>query len=93
MKVFALSPLAMTLLTIAAVNLFTLGAGGDGTFFSNPAINYQDFTAFNVLVVVVSLMWGYICVGIGFGIYKIFQHLQVIQENRMEVRPIMKEAL
>ena len=33
MKVFALSPLAMTLLTIAAVNLFTLGADGDGAFF------------------------------------------------------------
>ena len=32
MKVFALSPLAMTLLTIAAVNLFALGADGDGTF-------------------------------------------------------------
>jgi len=93
MKMYALSPLAMTLLTIAAVNLFALGAAGQGTFFSNPTINYRDFTAFNILVVVISLIWGYICVCLGFGIYKTLQHLQVIKETRPEVGPIMNEAL
>jgi len=93
MKVFALSPLVMTLLTIAAVNLFAWGASGAGTIFSNPAGDYQDFVTFNILAVVVSLVWGFICVGIGFGIYKILQGLQVIKETRIEVGPAINEAL
>ena len=76
LKVFALSPLAMTLLTVATVIILDLGASGG----MDP-----DFFSFIVFVVALVLVWGYICVGIGFGIYKLLRRKQLIQdEERLE---------
>jgi hypothetical protein len=36
-----------------------------------------------------SLVWGYICVGIGFGGYKLLQYFNIIKRERMtEAEPI-----
>ena len=82
MKVFALSPLAMTILTIAVLDLMAIGfSTGDGAILSNSFGRDQDFISFNILVLALSLVWGYICVGIGFGIYRLLQHSRIIRDE------------
>jgi hypothetical protein len=39
------------------------------------------------VVLAFSLIWGYVCVGIGFGIYKLLQHLQIIRDEAIGVAP------
>jgi hypothetical protein len=80
-KVFVLSPVAMTILTIAVMNLLATGASGDGTILSNSLIKDQDFISFNILVLAFSLIWGYLCVGLGFGIYKLLQRSRIISDE------------
>jgi hypothetical protein len=85
LKIFALSPIAMTVFIIAWVNLLGMAAPGVGMMSSNPVANYQDFISSNLLFAVVTLIWGYICVGTGFGIYKLLQRFRIIpDEGRME---------
>jgi hypothetical protein len=81
MKAFALSTIAMTILTIAVLDLMAMGTSGDGTILSNSLIRDQDFISFNILVLTLSLIWGYICVGIGFGIYKLLQRSRTIRDE------------
>ena len=81
MKGFALSPIAMTMLTVSLVNLLAIGTSGDGVILSNPAVKDQDFISFNILVFALSLIWGYICVGIGFGIYKLLKQIGLIKDR------------
>ena len=81
MKAFALSPVAMTVLTIAVINLLATGASGEGSNLSNSLIRDQDFISLNILVLTFSLIWGYICVGMGFGIYKLLQRSRIISDE------------
>lgn len=84
MKVFALSPLAMTVLTLAALNLLTLSStSGDAVFSS--AADFQDFTNFNLLVAGITLLWGYLCVGIAYGLYRILQRVGFIKEDAISM--------
>jgi hypothetical protein len=69
---FALAPLAMVLLTISSMIVLDLGNQGQ--------VN-QDFMSFNLLVLAVTLMWGYICVGIGYGIYRLIQRRGYIKDE------------
>jgi hypothetical protein len=87
LKVFALSPLAMTILTIAMLNILALNNTGEAAILSNPAID-QDYISLNILGAAFTLIWGYICVGIGFGIYKLLQRRQFIRdEDNIEFVP------
>jgi hypothetical protein len=81
MKIFALSPIAMTILTITLLNLLALGTSDDSTILSSSLLKNQDFISFNMLSLIFSLVWGYICVGIGFGLYKLLQHLRIIRDE------------
>jgi uncharacterized membrane protein YciS (DUF1049 family) len=95
MKIFALSPIAMTMLTITLLNLVALGTSGDSTILSNPLVQDQDFISFNMLSLVFSLIWGYICVGIGFGLYKLLRHLRIIRDEEnteSQLRPISQHG-
>lgn len=74
MKVFALSPLAMTVLTLATVIIIDL---------SNSGSIDQDFSSFILLAVGLVLSWGYINVGIGYGIYKMLQHRGIIRDEEI----------
>jgi hypothetical protein len=81
LKVFALSPIAMTVLIIAWVNLLGMGAPETGMLSSSPVVNYQDFINSNSLFAVVTMVWGYMCVGTGFGIYKLLRRLRIIRDE------------
>jgi uncharacterized membrane protein YfhO len=83
LKAFALSPIAMTILTLILVNLLTLSGSGNGQILSNPIEMDRGFIPFNLLVLAFSLLWGYICVGTGFGIYKLLQRSQMIRDEVM----------
>lgn len=81
LKVFTLSPLAMTILTVAALNILKLGTTDENSLFSSPGVIDQDLIDLNVLGIAFALIWGYMCVGIGFGIYKILQKRGVIRDE------------
>lgn len=72
LKLFALSPLAMTLLTLATVIIMDSGSSG--------SIG-QDFSGLALLVIALVLSWGYISVGIGYGIYRLLQHRGIIRDE------------
>lgn len=80
LKVFALSPLAMTVLTIAALNLLALNPMGDAAIVANPAMD-QDYINFNIMGAAFALIWGYICVGIGYGGYKLMERRSIIRDE------------
>jgi len=87
LKIFTFSPLAMTILTIATLNILALGTAGEGTMLSNPGIIDQDFISLNILGAAFTLIWGYICVGIGYGIYRLLQLRQIIRDQEIVVAP------
>ena len=72
LKLFALSPLAMTLLTLATIIIMDSGNSG--------SIG-QDFSGLALLVIALVLSWGYICVGIGYGIYRLLQRRGTIRDE------------
>lgn len=80
-KGFALSPLAMALLTTAIVILMDLGNPGVSGAFAGPGQIDKQFLDFNLLVTALALVWGYICVGLGFGIYELLQRLGAIRDH------------
>ena len=86
--IFALSPMGMTLLTIGVVDLFAIGIAGNGTMSSVGSTRNQDLINFNIMIFVFSLLWGYICVGIGFGVYKLLRHLRIIRDEGNTVSPL-----
>jgi len=85
-KAFAFSPILMTLLTITLLNLLTWHDAENGQILSNPLVKDQDFIYFNLMVLAFSLIWGYICVGIAFGIYKLLQHSQMIRDEVISIQ-------
>ena len=74
LKLFALSPLAMMLLTLATVIIMSLSSSG--------SID-QDFSSLVLLVIALVLSWGYICVGIGYGIYRLLQRRGTIRDETL----------
>lgn len=73
MKVFALSPLAMSVLIVIVLSVISAGSQDWGMFQANPLASAENFFASPLWFVFLTLLWGYICVGAGFGIYKILQ--------------------
>ena len=85
LMVFALSPLAMALLTLATVILL------DG---SNSGYLDQSYSNFVGFVAALVLSWGYLCVGIGYGVYKFLQRRGSIQdETRAESIQLVQQPL
>jgi hypothetical protein len=82
-KAFAISPAAMTILTMAVMNLLPWSDSGTGQALAGPVGMDRDFIYFNLLVFAFSLIWGYICVWMGFGIYKLLQHSRIIREDEV----------
>ena len=72
LQLFALSPLAMMLLTLATVIIMSLSSSG--------SID-QDFSNLVLFVIALVLSWGYICVGIGYGIYRFLQRRGIIRDE------------
>jgi hypothetical protein len=50
-------------------------------FQANPLGGAENFFASPLWFVILTLLWGYICVGVGFGIYKILQRRGFIKDE------------
>jgi hypothetical protein len=79
--IFVLSPFAMAILMMVEAAIFSLiwpdlSMDSLDTTFKGSAGFYIVFALF-------SLVWGYICVGIGFGVYKLLQYFNIINLERM----------
>jgi hypothetical protein len=81
MKVFALSPLAMAILIVIFVWVLSIGGADGNTFSSIPGTNMEGFLGSYGWFAILALIWGYICVGVGFGIYKLLQHRRIIRDE------------
>ena len=89
-KAFALSPVVMTILIVIMVNMLSLDGGNWEMFANNPAENFETFFGSNILFAILALFWGYICVGIGLGLYKFLQRRGFIKdEARVQPVPIV----
>jgi phosphate/sulfate permease len=92
MKLYALSPLVMTLLVLILVNVLTIGNGGWNLLSSNPTANALGILGSNALFAGLTLLWGYICVGIGYGIYKLLQLQGFIKEEAVVTTTPLHQA-
>ena len=85
---YALSPLAMTALTLALMNIFLFAYVGVTAFPDMPISSLQGYTESTLAVGGLSLLWGYICVCIGYGIYKLLKSRGIIRdEQALELVP------
>ena len=81
MKVFALSPLAMAVFIFAFLTMLSIGKEDWNTFRSSSTMSAENFFGTTLLLVILSLVWGYVCVGIGYGIYKLLQRTRLIRDE------------
>lgn len=81
MKIFALAPLAMSVLVVLFLGLISASTQDWEMFSSNPMANAENFFGSPLWFVLLTLVWGHICVGIGFGIYKILQRRGFIRDE------------
>ena len=79
---YALSPLAMTALTLALMNIFLFAYVGVTAFPDMPVSSLQGYTESTLAVGGLSLLWGYICVCIGYGIYKLLKIRGIIRDEQ-----------
>jgi hypothetical protein len=85
MKGFAFSPFVMAVLIVLVVNLLSMGSGDWKLFSSTSTERFEDFFGSSLWFVILTLGWGYLCVGIGFGVYKFLERLGFIRdEARMD---------
>jgi hypothetical protein len=87
----ALSPLAMTALTLALMNIFLFAYVGVSAFPDMPISSLQGYTESTLAVGGLSLLWGYICVCIGYGIYKLLQRRGFIRDEQA-LEPALQPA-
>lgn len=80
-KVFALAPVGMAFLVLAFVDVLSLIGEDMSTLASKPGPFFEDLFGSNVLFLILTLLWGYVCVGIGYGMYKILQRLEFILDD------------
>ena len=79
---YALSPLAMTALTLALMNIFLFAFVGVSAFPDMQISSLKGYTESTLAVGGFSLLWGYICVCIGYGIYKLLQRRGFIRDEQ-----------
>jgi hypothetical protein len=92
MKVLALSPLVMAIFVLILVNVLSIGTGDLNQFLANPTANAGDFLGSNALFAVLTLVWGYLCVAIGYGIYKILQRRGLVSDEEVIVSVPLSET-
>ena len=83
---FVLSPFAMTILVMTEVTILSLATAGDAVPSMDFASSFKEATGINLLVGILALVWGYICVGLGIGGYKLLQHFGMIKAEA-EIQP------
>jgi hypothetical protein len=78
---FILSPFAMAILVMLEVTILSLATGGIAVPSADLISNFKTSTGINLLVGILALVWGYICVGLGLGIYKLLQRFGTLKEE------------
>lgn len=91
MQVFAISPLVLTVLIVIEINLLSIVTQDSSSSLS--ASNFTNLLALNGLAVALTIAAGYLCVGIGFGLYKLLKSINVIKESETGPQPIATEAI
>jgi hypothetical protein len=86
-KVFALSPLFMTILIVILVNLWSIGSENWDMFSYNPSENLENFFGSTLWFALLTLVWGYLCVGIGYELYKFLQRRGLIKDELLTETP------
>jgi len=81
MKVFAFSPVAMAILIVIFLSMISMSTQDWDMFSSNPLANAENFFGSPLWFVILTLVWGYVCVGVGFGVYKILQRRGFIKDE------------
>jgi hypothetical protein len=90
LRVFAASPLILTVLIIIEISIFTFDP--QSISFLPSAPDFENFWGFNGIAALLTLAVGYFCVGIGFAIYKLLQKLEIIKEPGTEIQSLAAEA-
>lgn len=91
-KIFALSPLAMALFVVAFVIIILGGSPDPSSLSPDLATPAGEFFGSSAWFAIITLVWGYICVAIGYGIYRLLQALHVIRDTPAPVAPNVTEA-
>jgi hypothetical protein len=81
MKVFALSPVAMAILILTSLSVMSASTQDWDMSLANPLANSENFFGSPLWFVILTLVWSYICVGLGFGIYKILQRRGLVKDE------------
>jgi hypothetical protein len=91
-KIFALSPMIMAIFIMIFVIVMLADSRTPGTLSPDLTGNAGEFLGSPVWFGIVSLVWGYISVAIGFGIYRLLQALQVIRDAETPSAPVAAES-
>ncbi|MGE5373554.1 MAG: hypothetical protein ACM3XO_00750 [Bacteroidota bacterium] len=78
---FTLSPFAMAILMMVEAAIFSLIWPDRSAGPFDAVSSFQSSLGLVILFAIMSLAWGYICVGIGFGIYKLLRSSGILKDN------------
>ena len=79
---FVLSPFAMAILVMLETTIVSLfSMGGYALLSADFALPYGTIIGFNLMMGILSLVYGYICVGLGFASYKLLQRFGKIKDE------------
>jgi hypothetical protein len=79
--VYFLSPILMAIVIMVVVTAFTITPSEGPLLIGDLASDFQDSIGTGGLFAIITLFWSYICVGLGFGIYKLLQHFGMIKTD------------
>ena len=79
--VYPLSPILMSALILIVVTTLTINLPESSLLTADLSSTFQDSIGSGFLFAIITLIWGYICVGLGFGGYKLMQAFGMIKEE------------
>lgn len=92
---FILSPFAMAILAMMEGTIITLATRDLFRQSADILSNLIASTSFSLIMGILSLVFGYICVGLGYGGYKLLQQFGLIvdeEKTKVEIIPITNQA-
>lgn len=85
--VYSLSPLAMAVLILLIVSFSTVPSLDSPVRVPDLIPFFQDLLDTGVLFAILALVWGYLCVGIGFGIHKLLRYIGYLKDE-IQMEPL-----
>ena len=89
-RVFASSPVMLTILILLEVNILSVVLEDPGVTLT--VSHLKDLMSLNLLAIGLTLGAGYFCVVVGFGLYVLLQKLRVLKEPGTEIQPVIHET-